>query len=103
MNQDLLLPAFYQRGYYEDTASSSIAAGLIGRTPVLGSRRLVDGYDYLESPAIVYKNISQSEMSAVAEQRRLNDYTTPGADEWETLFAKIAVRNSVAWADIMRR
>lgn len=102
--QDLLLPAFYQPGYYWDTASSSIAAGVIGRVPILGSPRLWKAYDYLAGPAMVKRDIATSEIKAVREMRIANDYVIP-ADvnaQWEKIFERIADRNMICWSKVMR-
>lgn len=104
ISQDLLLPAFYQSGYYWDTASSSIAAGAIARVPILGSDRLWKAYDYLQGPVMVKKPIATSEVQALRQMRVANDYVIPKDvnAQWEAMYERIKDRNIICWSRIMR-
>jgi hypothetical protein len=64
-----LIPAFADESYYETKASSSVPASFIARAPILGSKRLLEAYGYLENEVIWDQDgvRSESEMSAIYE------------------------------------
>jgi hypothetical protein len=112
--QDILIPAFRQRGTFENTASSTMGTAMIVRTPVLASDRHIKGYTYIRGPACVSRDVGEPEVSALARLRResiearrsgAGSTRPPGArqeNEWRLLLDSIHFDNSLIWPRFLK-
>lgn len=72
-----LIPAFADEGYFTSKASSSVPASLIANVPLMASRKLLESYGYLTSPAVWLEDgDGESEMTGVYEllRRHFDDH-----------------------------
>ncbi|KAE9400713.1 hypothetical protein BT96DRAFT_919359 [Gymnopus androsaceus JB14] len=100
---DIMVPAFMQRGAYEDTTSSSIAAAAITRIPVLASARHLGAYTYLTGPSVIERNISTSEVAAIGALRRgPQPRRRAGTSVWNEFQDNIIYENAKVWARLLR-
>jgi hypothetical protein len=98
----MLLPAFLTRGYYVDTASSSVGAAMIARLPMLASSRLTKAYTYVDYPAIIQRNISTSDVAAIKSMRESNTFVPASDADWDTLHETITIDNMKSWSRILK-
>lgn len=102
---DLLIPAFASRGTLEDTASSTIAAAIITRTPVLVSERHTASYTYIKGPAAIFRKVSEGAIPALERLRRTGDpRSAPDklAREWDAFESDIQRRNAEMWVRVLK-
>ncbi|KAF8211815.1 hypothetical protein K438DRAFT_1958888 [Mycena galopus ATCC 62051] len=100
---DIMLPTFKQRGSYEDSASSSIAAAAITRIPVLASPRHLSAYTYLTGPSVLHRKISTSEVGALEALRAgAQPRRRASSAEWDSFQNEIIHDNAEMWARILR-
>ncbi|KAE9383833.1 hypothetical protein BT96DRAFT_929574 [Gymnopus androsaceus JB14] len=100
---DIMVPAFMQRGSYEDTTSSSIAAAAITRIPVLASARHLGAYTYLTGPSVIEKNISTSEVAVIGALRRgPQPRRRASTSVWNEFQDNIIYENAKVWARLLR-
>jgi len=97
-----MIPAFAHVGVLTETASSSMAAGLISGIPILVSSRHLDAYTYIDGPAKLYKNISTSDVEAMAELRRAGTRRRSGDREWRGYKDGIVRDNAEMWLSVLR-
>ncbi|WVQ74319.1 hypothetical protein IAR50_003918 [Cryptococcus sp. DSM 104548] len=101
---DVMIPAFRDRGPYEDTTSSSIAAAAITRIPVLASARHLGAYTYLTGPSVLSRLMSTTEVGALEEIRALGQgRKRASAEEWGMFQDEIIRDNAEMWGRILRR
>jgi hypothetical protein len=102
---DLLIPAFASRGTLYDTASSTIAAAIITRTPVLVSERHTASYTYIKGPAAIYRKVSEGAIPALERLRRSGDPRSApeklGA-EWAAFESDIQRQNAQMWVRVLK-
>lgn len=102
---DLLIPAFASRGTLYDTASSTIAAAIITRTPVLVSERHTASYTYIKGPAAIYRKVSEGAIPALERLRRSGDPRSApeklGA-EWAVFESEIQRQNAQMWVRVLK-
>lgn len=67
------LTSFADDRYFVDTASSSVAAALIGSTPLVASSRLLQAYSYLSADAVFFVDDRMSDADAMAMLAALPD------------------------------
>ncbi|KAK8849849.1 hypothetical protein IAR55_005185 [Kwoniella newhampshirensis] len=99
---DIIIPAFRHNGPYEDTASSSLAAALIARVPILVTERHLASYQYLLKPAIIEHSVVESEMDAIERLRRKSVQDGKSsygarAKDWAEMHRALDARNSAMW------
>lgn len=103
--KDILIPAFAHRGYFENTASSSMGAGVIARVPSLVSRRHLRSYGYIEGPAMILRNVSDSEIRAIEQMRMCQRPPRPDRSrinlEWDHYLEQLNRRNAEVWARLI--
>ncbi|KIV98811.1 uncharacterized protein PV09_09425 [Verruconis gallopava] len=87
-----LLPAFAGSEYLDRQASSSIAASLIGGTPVVVDRAMLDAYSYLDEGAVWVREEGESEMDVVTKLLA----STPELIERQKHLVRIQCRQIVA-------
>lgn len=98
---DIMVPAFSQRSTYQETTSSSIAAAVITRIPILVSDRHTDAYTYISGPAEVHKNISTNDAQALESLRRRGQQPRASGKEWERYLAPIMMDNARMWNRVL--
>ncbi|TYJ57962.1 hypothetical protein B9479_001320 [Cryptococcus floricola] len=100
---DVMVPAFRDRGPYEDTTSSSIAAAVVTRIPVLASARHLLAYTYLKGPSIIQRLISTSEVSALEAIRAQGQpRRRESKEEWKEFQDEIIQDNAEMWGRILK-
>lgn len=102
---DVLIPAFAIPGTLIDTASSTMAASIITRTPVLVSERHTRSYTYIKGPAALYRRVSEGAIPALERFRRSGDPRSPPAlleKEWEAFEREIQAQNAEMWARVLK-
>jgi hypothetical protein len=98
----MLLPAFAQAYVLIDTASSSIAAGVIAGIPVLVNPRQHNSYEYLDGPAVMAKNMSSTEAQSIAELRRTGRKPRASSDIWRKYKMSLQTQNAMMWDRVLR-
>ncbi|GMK55025.1 hypothetical protein CspeluHIS016_0200810 [Cutaneotrichosporon spelunceum] len=101
---DLLIPAFSNRGTLWDTASSTIAAAIITRTPVLVSERHLRAYTYIKGPAGIERTVSEGDIGALERLRRTGDPRSRPEKlrrEWDDYEDKIQHENAKMWTRVL--
>ena len=98
-----MIPAFAQRGNYEETSSSSIAAAVITRIPVLASDRHLMAYTYISGPAQVRKPIATSDADAIAEMRSRGARLRDKDAVWRKYQAGVIRENAEVWLRVLAR
>lgn len=63
-NAVALFPAFASDEYYRSMASSTVAASIIAGSPLIGSKKLLESYTYLDEASIIVKDDKESEIEA---------------------------------------
>lgn len=102
---DLLIPAFVSRGTLIDTASSTMAAAIIARTPVLVSERHTASYTYIKGPAAIYRKVSEGAIHALERLRRSGDPRSEPAvlrGEWDAFEHDIQKQNAEMWERVLK-
>ena len=97
-----MIPAFAHSGVLTETASSSMAAGLISGIPILVSDRHLHSYTYIDGPAKLYKNISTSDVEAMRELRVNGKRPRAGNREWGMYKDRVIRENAEMWLDVLR-
>jgi hypothetical protein len=106
--QDVVLPAFAQNGPYVDTTSSSVAASVIARVPLIGTSKLARAYSYLDETAILPRALSETEVMAI-ERMRLASIANANAkhnmggspSQWTALHQSILAANLRTWQRVL--
>jgi hypothetical protein len=62
---EAILPAFKIEAYYLTKASSTVPASLIAGTPLIGDKRLLRTYDYLDASIMWLQKSGETEMDTV--------------------------------------
>ena len=101
--KDIMIPAFAQRGNYEETSSSSIAAAVITRIPVLASDRHLMAYTYISGPAQVRKSTATSDADAIAELRSHGARLRENDAVWRKYQEGVIRENAEVWLRILAR
>ncbi|BEI95077.1 hypothetical protein CcaverHIS631_0100260 [Cutaneotrichosporon cavernicola] len=102
---DILIPAFASRGTLYDTASSTIAAAIITRTPVLVSERHTASYTYIKGPAAIFRRVSEGAIPALERLRRNGDPRSPPDKlglEWDEYESNIQRQNAEMWVRVLK-
>ncbi|KAL7425091.1 hypothetical protein Q5752_000779 [Cryptotrichosporon argae] len=102
---DLIVPAFANNLPLIDTASSSVAAGVISRTPLLVSQRHMAAYSYLAWPAVITHSADVPEIDAIEQMRRGSGhgaYRRGSARAWEEYHAALDAHNAAIWPRLLR-
>ncbi|KAJ9094710.1 hypothetical protein QFC21_005867 [Naganishia friedmannii] len=90
---------------HEGLAYPEFYAMIAASVPVLGSSRLLRAYSYLNGPAVLLRDISESEISALrrirskSAWRRAED--VPAAAQWQTLHDDILAVNLDMWRRVL--
>ena len=98
----MLLPAFGSNGYFQSRASFSIPAALIAGIPILVSHRHLAAYDYIQPPALIFRNTSMSDAAAIAQyrQERTRRRQRASDSEWSEYHERMAKINDQMWMRI---
>ncbi|KAL1410273.1 hypothetical protein Q8F55_004279 [Vanrija albida] len=67
--QDIVLPAFNTEQYYDYKSSASVPAAIMCETPLLATRRMLESYTYLQSPAYIPSPVGTSAVRALEQLR----------------------------------
>jgi len=106
--QDVVLPAFAQDGPYFETTSSSVAASVIARVPLVGTQKLARAYSYLDGTAVLQRSLSETEVMAIERMRLAS---ASGSSErkdmrgtksqWKALHDEILAANLQTWRRVL--
>lgn len=66
-----LIPAFAREEYYITTSSSSVAASLIARVPIIASRKNLEAYSFLDESVVYLQGEGETEDDVVDRILRL--------------------------------
>lgn len=69
---DAVMTAFSSEEYYQVKASSTVPAALIAGTPLVGDRKLLKNYRYLDESVVWMQNDEESEIDTVGRVLRLS-------------------------------
>jgi hypothetical protein len=88
---------------YANTASSSVSDAVSARVPILSSKRLVRGHSYLAPPAIIMRNITTPDLTAIRSMRGSKSRGLAGGKhEWNALHTHLREENALSLAKIFK-
>ena len=85
-----LLPAFATKEYLDRKASSSVPAALIGGTPLVATKEIVEAYSYLSEDVVWLQNGKESEFEVVGRVLKMT-----AADRRKKSAQCVALRNDL--------